>query len=78
MGLPTPPSGTQVCPSTGGTVTGTITAADIQDLSTTQGLSAGDLSDFLKALKSGDTYVNVHTVNFPMGEIRGQIYGPEF
>ncbi len=33
-----------------------------------------DLDDVLAALRSGDTYVNVHTLqNFP-GEIRGQIH----
>ena len=33
----------------------------------------GDLRDVIHALRSGDTYVNVHTVENPSGEIRGQI-----
>jgi CHRD domain len=27
----------------------------------------------LEAIRSGNTYVNVHTANFPSGEIRGQV-----
>ena len=33
----------------------------------------GDFSGFLAALGHGDLYVNVHTAEFPGGEIRGQI-----
>jgi hypothetical protein len=32
-----------------------------------------DLEATLIAMWSGDTYVNVHTVNYPDGGIRGQI-----
>lgn len=32
------------------------------------------LDDVLEAMRSGDTYVNVHTVANPPGEIRGQIH----
>ena len=32
-----------------------------------------DVDDILDALASGDTYVNVHTLGNPPGEIRGQI-----
>lgn len=32
-----------------------------------------DLEDVLAAISSGDAYVNIHTVNFPAGEIRGQL-----
>jgi hypothetical protein len=31
------------------------------------------LGDVLAAMVSGNAYVNVHTVNFPGGEIRGQV-----
>lgn len=34
---------------------------------------SGDATGFLDALLSGDLYVNVHTVNNPDGEIRGQL-----
>jgi hypothetical protein len=32
-----------------------------------------DLEDLLEAMRSGNTYVNVHTSQYPGGEIRGQI-----
>ena len=31
------------------------------------------LDDILAAMRSGNAYCNIHTVNFPGGEIRGQI-----
>jgi hypothetical protein len=31
------------------------------------------LADILSAMRSGNAYCNIHTVNFPGGEIRGQI-----
>jgi Cu/Zn superoxide dismutase len=31
------------------------------------------LSDVLAAMVTGNAYVNIHTQNFPMGEIRGQV-----
>lgn len=34
-----------------------------------------DLADTLEAMRAGDTYVNVHTVANPGGEIRGQVVG---
>jgi hypothetical protein len=60
------------CPASPGTITGTIVAADIGDLSG-QGISPGEFGEFLRALRSGNTYANVHTMTFPGGEIRGQI-----
>jgi len=38
-----------------------------------QGLAAGDLAGVLKAIREGVAYVNIHSANFPNGEIRGQI-----
>jgi len=32
-----------------------------------------DLNDLIEALESGDTYVNVHTLDHLAGEIRGQV-----
>jgi hypothetical protein len=61
------------CPASG-TVTGTITAADIVAIPA-QGIAAGDFAGAVRAIESGNTYVNVHTSNFPSGEIRGQIPG---
>lgn len=64
--------GKPACPPGGGTVTGTISAADVLALPS-QGLTAGDLASLVRAIRAGFAYVNVHTANFPTGEIRGQI-----
>ena len=42
-----------------------------------QNIQAGDFSIVPAALLSDTAYVNVHTMNFPAGEIRGQIREPE-
>jgi CHRD domain-containing protein len=63
-----------VCPAAGGTVSGTIVAADVLAIPT-QGLAAGDLAALLRAMRAGVTYANVHSVTFAGGEIRGQIGG---
>ena len=47
---------------------GTITAADLVGP-----LEGQTLDDLMDAIRDGDTYVNVHTSQFPAGEIRGQI-----
>lgn len=64
------------CPQSG-TVNGTITAADITGAGgaglPAQGISPEEFEEFLRALRSGFTYVNVHSQLFPGGEIRGQI-----
>jgi len=66
------PAGTPHCPATGGTVSRSVTAADIQAVPD-QNLSAGDFAGALRIVRSGDAYVNVHTTRFPGGEIRGQV-----
>jgi len=61
------------CPQQG-TVTGTITAANvIAGATTSQQLEAGDLAAVLTAIRAGAAYANVHTNLSPGGEIRGQI-----
>jgi hypothetical protein len=67
-GVPTPPP----CPVGGGTVSGTLTAANILAV-TGQNITKGDFGALLAAVGSNTTYGNVHTVNFPAGEIRGQV-----
>jgi hypothetical protein len=73
-GTPTAgPPGTPACPPNGGTVSRSgVTAADIQAVSG-QNLSAGDFAGALAIIAAGDAYVNVHTVNFGGGEIRGAV-----
>jgi hypothetical protein len=61
------------CPATtSGTVTGTITAANVVG-PTAQGFNVGDLAAVERAIKAGVTYANMHTAKFPAGEIRGQV-----
>jgi hypothetical protein len=66
------PAGTQACPAGGGTITGTVTAANVLGV-TGQNITAGEFAELLRILRSGDAYVNVHTTRFPAGEIRGQL-----
>jgi hypothetical protein len=61
------------CPQEG-TVSGTITAANvIAGSMAPQQLAAKDLTAVLTAIQAGAAYANVHTSLSPGGEIRGQI-----
>jgi hypothetical protein len=68
--------GKPACPaSTSGTVTGTITAADIVGPAA-QGIPAapaGQFADVVRAIRTGNSYANMHSTNFPGGEIRGPV-----
>jgi hypothetical protein len=64
--------GKPACPAGGGTVTGTVTAADVLAVDA-QGIRAGNFADLRRILLSKNGYVNVHTTTFPNGEIRGQL-----
>ena len=66
------PPGTQPCPANGGTVTGTISAANVIGPAT-QGVTAGEFQAVVDALESDTTYANIHSTAFPAGEIRGEI-----
>ena len=62
------------CPQEG-TVSGTITAANvIAGSMAPQQLAAKDLTAVLTAIEAGAAYANVHTAVSPGGEIRGQIH----
>jgi len=61
------------CPAaTSGTITGTITAANVTGPGG-QGITAGDLTSALAAVRSELSYANMHTTMFPGGEIRGNV-----
>lgn len=60
------------CPTPAGSVTGTLTAAQVRAIAT-QGFPAGDFAAFIAALQNEAAYINVHTVVFPSGEIRGAV-----
>jgi hypothetical protein len=64
--LPFTPSPT----GTSGTISGVLTAADLINQGTS-GITT--FTDILNAAMAGDLYSNVHTGNFPAGEIRGQL-----
>jgi CHRD domain len=66
------PAGTQTCPAAGGTVTGMITGANVIG-PTAQHVTPGDFDALVAALVSDTAYGNIHTMNFPAGEIRGQV-----
>ena len=66
--------GKPACPTTGGNVEGTITAADVIG-PVGQGVAAAEFAEMVDMMRSGNAYVNVHTNKHPPGEIRGQIKG---
>ena len=70
--LASAPAGTQACPASPGTVTGTLTAANVLPIMS-QNVAAGDFEAIVDALESDTTYANIHTSAFPGGEIRGEI-----
>jgi hypothetical protein len=53
--------------STSGTFSGVLTAANL-----TPAGGINTFADAVEALKAGNTYTNLHTTQFPGGEIRGQ------
>jgi hypothetical protein len=61
-----------------GTVSGTLTAADVQTLTANGILGAtattpGEFEEVVALIRAGKTYVNVHTTKFAPGEIRSQL-----
>jgi len=71
----TPPAGVPVpqhCPLREGTVSGTVTAADVVGPNA-QGIAPLSLANVIDAIQSGQIYANVHSTRWPGGEIRGQV-----
>jgi hypothetical protein len=73
--LPSPPANTPVCPApASGELKGVITAANVIGPAG-QGIAAGEFGELLRAIRTGNSYVNVHTDKHPGGEIRAQLNG---
>lgn len=70
---PSPSASTPTCPAApGGTVTGTITSAEVIG-PLGQGIEVGNLAEILSAMRAGHAYANVHSSKWPGGEIRAQL-----
>jgi hypothetical protein len=75
MGNPDIPQKPDCLQAASGSITGTTNGGDIIALSSSPdlGLNLHDFATFLRAIRAGDGYVNMHTARFGGGEIRGQI-----
>jgi CHRD domain len=73
-GAPTPQACPPAPPGTTVTLTGTLTAADVNPQAG-QGIDPGaaGFAQIVKALRNGAAYANVHTMQRPGGEIRGAL-----
>jgi hypothetical protein len=72
---PTPgPAGTQVCTARSGSFSGTFSPASVQNVAA-QHFETGNLAEVIDFIKRGLAYGNVHTLQSPGGEIRGQLRG---
>ena len=66
------PAGTPECPAESGSVSGTITPAQVIGPAN-QGIAPAEFAELVRALRAGAAYANVHTTTNTGGEIRGQI-----
>jgi hypothetical protein len=73
------PAGTQACPPAPATISGTINADQVSPTipatagARGQGLDSNEIRELVRAMRAGATYVNIHTVTWPAGEVRKQI-----
>jgi len=54
-------------------VNGTVGEANVTSSNLEGPMKGKEVTDLVTAIKNGTTYVNVHTTDFPNGEIRGQL-----
>jgi hypothetical protein len=66
------PPGVQACPQSPGQITGTIKAEHVIG-PTAQGLGPNEFAELVTAIRANSVYVNLHSMAFPAGEIRGQL-----
>lgn len=57
-------------------VNGTVGEANVTASNFEGPMKGKAIIDFVTAIENGTTYVNVHTTDFPNGEIRGQLVDP--
>jgi hypothetical protein len=74
----TPPCVDNPLNARSGSVSGTLTAADVQTLAANGIVGAtattpGEFEEVVALIRAGKTYVNVHTTKFAPGEIRSQL-----
>jgi CHRD domain len=70
--LASPPPGTQLCPNSG-TISGMFTGGSVIG-PVAQHVTIGDFNALAQAILTKTAYANIHTTNFPAGEIRGQVH----
>jgi hypothetical protein len=71
------PAGTPACPTTNpGEVSGLLDSSDVIGPAA-QGITAGQFSELLAAIRADSTYANVHSTLYPAGEIRNQLSAHE-
>ncbi len=74
LASPPTPAGTQACPAPPATITGVLSATNVVGPAA-QGIDTGEFAELISAIRSGNTYANVHSSRFPGGEVRSQISG---
>jgi hypothetical protein len=68
---PDPTGLAPTCPQSG-TVSGTLTAANVIGPAG-QGVDPAEFGELVAAIRAGVAYANVHSTKFPSGEVRGQL-----